>query len=346
MKLRNLLVAGLVLALTAGVIVWRLADHDLDRRASDPFDVMVSGDRIAGTIWLPDDAVNAVVAIVHGDGAQDRTMSGSYAPMINALLDRGIAVASWDKPGVGASGGNWLHQSMSDRTDETRSVLQLLGDRFEGKPIGALGFSQAGWVLPSLAREDADFLVFVGAAVSWREQRRYFTRVRLRQAGLGAQDIRTAIARQDSEDDRVFANTATADDAPAGMYRDRWRFIRRNRNADARQALSSLDLPVLALWGSEDLNVDPARNAAVFKELLSGRDLPTRITTLPGATHGLLKAPTYNWQLSEDWSYYAIARFLLEGRHAFATGALDAISGWALEFSEPRSPTVLPQSTR
>ncbi|WP_245848357.1 alpha/beta hydrolase [Actibacterium ureilyticum] len=305
-----------------------MADHDLDRRVSAPFGVSVSGNLVSGTIWFPDDAVIAAVAIVHGDGAQDRLSAGGYAPLINALLDRGIAVASWDKPGVGASGGNWLLQSMSDRADETRAVLHLLKERFQGTAIGALGFSQAGWVLPSLTRADADFLILAGAAMSWQQQGAYFTRMRLRQAGLDAPTIAATLAAQAIADDRAFGPNATADDAPAGMTPDRWRFIRQNRGAESRQALMALDVPLLAIWGAEDLNVDPVRNAARFRQALAGRDAPTRIIVLPDATHGLLKAPAYNWQLSEDWSHYAVARFLLEGRHAYAPGALDAISDW------------------
>ncbi len=333
MNLRVVLFAGSVLALTLGALFWRVTDHDVDRRVSEPFDVTVSDLEISGTIWLPDDAVIAAVAMVHGDGAQDRTMAGGYAPMINALLDHGIAVASWDKPGVGLSEGNWLRQTMMDRTVEARSVLQLLDERFADKEIGVLGFSQAGWVLPSLTRADADFLILIGAAVSWQNQGDYFTRVRLRRAGLDAQEIESALADQASDDDRVFGKDATVADAPPGMSPDRWRFIRQNRGADARQALSVLDLPLLALCGSEDLNVDPQRNAAAFQEMLGSRDAPTRIRIVPDATHGLLKARAYNWQLSEEWSPYAIGRFLVEGRHAFAPDALDQISDWIWEMA-------------
>ncbi|MEQ5869122.1 alpha/beta hydrolase [Sagittula sp. NFXS13] len=301
---------------------------------SEPFEVTVSGIELSGTIWLPDEAVIAAVAMVHGDGAQDRTMSGGYAPMINALLDQRIAVASWDKPGVGLSEGNWLRQTMMDRTVEARRVLQLLDERFEDKEIGVLGFSQAGWVLPSLTRADADFLILIGAAVSWQDQSDYFTRVRLRRAGLDEQEIESALAEQAIDDEQVFGKDATVADAPAGTSPDRWRFIHQNRSADARQALSVLDLPLLAVWGSEDLNVDPHRNAAAFKDSLGLRDAPTRIRIMPDATHGLLKAHAYNWQLSEDWSSYAIGRFLVEGRHAFAPGALDQISDWIRELSE------------
>ncbi|WP_260081260.1 alpha/beta hydrolase family protein [Phaeobacter inhibens] len=122
--------------------------------------------------------------MVHGDGPQDRVSGGGYAPLINVFLDQGIAVASWDKPGVGASGGNWLHQSMADRASETSAALSLLNQRFDDMALGAVGFSQAGWVLPQLTRRDADFLVLVGPAVSWQDQGDYYTRVRLAQDGL------------------------------------------------------------------------------------------------------------------------------------------------------------------
>lgn len=330
------MVAGLALALVAGVTLWRLADHDVDGRVNEPLQVTVSGVQISGTIWVPDKDIMAVVAIVHGDGPQDRTMSGAYAPIINALLDRGIAVASWDKPGVGSSDGNWLLQSMSDRVDETRSVLRFLEKRFEGTVVGALGFSQAGWVLPSLTSADADFLILVGAAISWQDQGDYFTRVRLRREGMGEKEIETVLAEQDREDDRVFSRNSTADNAPVGMSSDRWHFIRENRNADARKPLSLLDLPLLALWGSENLNVDPNRNAAIFEEVLSRKHASTRVVVLPDATHGLLKASTYNWQLSEDWSSYSKLSFLVQGRYAYASGALDVITNWTKEVAETR----------
>lgn len=326
--------AGLV-ALLVCVVMWRLGDHDLERRPSETLFVTVSGARIAGTIWLPDEAPTAVVALVHGDGAQDRTSSGGYAPLINAFLDRGFAIASWDKPGVGQSEGNWLRQTMSDRTAETRAVLAVLKERFEDTPVGALGFSQAGWVLPGLTRTDADFLVTVGAAVSWQEQGAYYTAMRLTREGTDAEAIKATLAAQEIEDDRLFGPNATPEDRPDGMSPDRWQFIHLNRGADARQALSELDIPLLALWGAEDLNVDPTRNPEIFRETLGNRPdptrIPARIVVVPNATHGLLKAPEYNWQLTEEWSRVAVVSFLLEGRNAYTPDALDTMFEWIEE---------------
>jgi hypothetical protein len=189
-------------------------------------------------------------------------------------------------------------------------------------------------MLPSLAHADADFLIPIGAAVSWQDQGDYFTRVRLRRAGSTDQEIARALAKQARDDDRIFGQDATAANAPAGMSPDRWRFIHQNRHANSRQALTELDLPLLAFWGAEDLNVDPNRNAAVFRDILGARDTPTRIRIVPATTHGLLKAPAYNWQLSEDWSFFAVCRFLIEGRFAFSPGMLNEISEWIREIAE------------
>lgn len=171
MKFRFGAIVALVVAMVAlGLAVWRLADQDLSWRNSEPFDFVSGGNAITGTLWLPDDDPQAAIVLVHGDSAQDRTSDDGYALLINAFLDHGIAVAAWDKPGVGTSGGNWLHQSMPDRVDETRAALRNLHKRFDRVALGAVGFSQAGWVLPGLTRDDADFLVLIGAAVSWHDQ--------------------------------------------------------------------------------------------------------------------------------------------------------------------------------
>ncbi|MFV2052407.1 alpha/beta hydrolase family protein [Aliiroseovarius sp. YM-037] len=321
-----MVVATLMLAVV--IVVWRLADHDLSWRNSERFDFSSDGDAITGTLWLPDGAPQAAVVLVHGDGAQDRISAGGYAPLIHVFLDRGIAVAAWDKPGVGSSEGNWLHQSMADRTRETRAALEHLEKRFDGIALGAVGFSQAGWVLPGLSPDDADFLVLIGAAVSWQDQSDYYTRVRLARDGMDQDAIEHVVADQDRFDERAFGSDAQASDAPEGMSPDRWRFIRQNRGADASEALGQLDMPLLAIWGGDDLNVDSAGDAVIYREMLAGQGDRTRIIIWPDATHGLLKSNAYNWQLTEDWSQVARLRFVLEGRHAFSPGALDTIVDW------------------
>lgn len=325
------LISGLCLvAIIIVAVFWRLEDHDLDRRAAESFDFDVNDTRLAGTLWLPDGQVIAAVTFVHGDGPQDRSSAGGYAPLINTFLDAGIAVASWDKQGVGGSAGNWLDQSMADRAIEVSTALATLNRRLADIPIGAVGFSQAGWVLPRLSSSDVDFIVLVGAAVSWQDQGDYYTRIRLRLSGMNAAGIEQTLTAASIENEDVFGPEARFDLAavPAGMNEDRWAFIRRNRYEDARDNLGNLDMPVLAIWGAEDLNVDAAGDADIYREIVGARHAANKIAVVPQATHGLLKADPYNTQLVSQWSWYMAAKFLAEGRYAFAPEAIDQIRLW------------------
>lgn len=308
------------LVFVAGVVLWRLADHDLERRASEPFNFLSNDHQLTGTLWLPEGPVVAAVALVHGDGPQERTSAGGYAPLINTLLDAGIAVASWDKPGVGGSQGNWLDQSMEERASEASSALNALTLRFEDINVGALGFSQAGWVLPRLPQETADFIVLVGPAVSWQDQGTYYTRTRLRLAGASEAEIAQTLAAARLENERIFGPNAGFDLAPVDMNRDRWAFIQRNRNEDARDYLRQLSIPTLAMWGQDD--------AAIYLEDLVQNHPANRVVIVADATHGLLRASPYNAQLVSDWSFYCVAMFLLQGRYAYAPGAIDQIVDW------------------
>ncbi|MGH1444886.1 MAG: alpha/beta hydrolase [Cognatishimia sp.] len=335
---------GIALAVTIlTVFFWRAMDHDLERLAQVPLAVMAGNTDISGTVWLPRTPPLAVVALVHGDGPAERGSGGDYAPIINAMVDAGIAVASWDKPGIGQSGGNWLDQSMEDRATELRAALDELRHMFPDLKVGAMGFSQAGWVLPRLRRDEADFLLLVGAAVSWQSQGDYYTRTRLGIAGHTEAEINRALEREERDDERIFGPHATPERAPDGMTTDRWAFIRRNRFEDARTYLPGLDIPLLALWGDKDLNVDAARDSATYESIAGTADLPIGTHRIANATHGLLRASAYNWQLPDQWSWAARLRFFVEGRYAYASGALDTVTTWILgQAASPNTPEFGP----
>lgn len=333
MPRRVFLLAALVFVVAAVVVIMmRLADHDLASVQSEAFVFSNGENRLDGTLWLPDGPVQAAIVLVHGDGPQDRTSADGYVPFINVMLDAGIAVASWDKQGIGGSTGNWLSQSMDDRASETVAALQVLQERFEGEHIGALGFSQAGWVLPKLADGDADFVVLVGPAVSWQQQGEYYTRTRLERSdpAMETAAIDAILAQTREHNARLFGRDAVYDPAalPDGMSEARWGFIQRNRLADARADIAQISLPLLAVWGADDLNVDAAHDSAVYETAMGRAHPATRLHVVRDATHGLLKAGPYNYQLSSQWPWHAQLRFVWEGRGAYAPGVLDLITQW------------------
>lgn len=340
MKLWAILaVCAVGLLIVAGLALWRLGDHDLSHRSSEDFGFEANGIQLSGTLWLPNRPVIAAVVFAHGDGPQDRFAGGGYQPLINALLDAGIAVASWDKAGIGASQGNWLDQSMEDRAVETAGALDTLATRMNGASVGALGFSQAGWVLPRLAPNQADFIVLVGPAVSWRDQGAYYTATRLRLEGASESEIADALARAESENERLFGAEAQFDPSQFSddMDEARWTFIQRNRNEDARDFLGELEIPTLAMWGENDLNVDAANDAAIYRATLLNRHPANDVVVVPNATHGLLKASPYNAQLTSTWPWHTVLRFTMEGRYAWAPGSLDVMIDWITARASPQS---------
>lgn len=329
-RYRVWLVFGVCLVVaTVFVVLARLDTYGLNRRASEPFTLKVNGQHLAGTLWRPDGPATAAVVLVHGDGPQDRTSNEGYNPLINFLLDEGIAVASWDKPGIGDSQGNWLGQSMTDRSVNVGRATSTLRGKLQGIPVGALGFSQAGWVLPRLAPSDADFLIIVGGAVSWRMQGQYYARTRLLREGVSEPDIERKLAEITTADHRLFSSSLVPPAAlPDGMTPERWAFLQRNFNEDATNVLGGVDIPLLALWGADDLNVNPEANAAIYRKVAGSKNPANRIAVISDATHGLLRAAPYNAQLTNEWSWFTTVRFLMEGRYAYAPDTLETISDW------------------
>ncbi len=320
-------VAALVVG--AGLFVLNsLADFDISRHNTIDHTFAVSGQTISGTLILPQDRPNPPVAlIVHGDGPQDRFSGDGYLPLINTLVDAGIGVFTWDKPGVGQSTGSWLDQSMADRANEVLAAYHALRAEYgvAADRLGFLGFSQAGWVVPRVASEVTPaFTVLVGVAVDWQLQGDYYTRVRLRDEGMAEQDITAAVAAMAIDDDAKFAPGARA---PDGLDPARFGFIQRNRLANATDDIATMQGPVLAIWGAQDLNVDPHANQAVYKTLFARPDLQEPMIW-PDATHSLLRAGLFNTQLVEDWSPMTQALFVILGRRAYAPGALEQISTW------------------
>ena len=331
-------------ALLAGVALARsrIADFELPAVPATNIGFEHGGATLLGTLLAPSET-GPILLIVHGDGAQDRWSDTGYLPLINALVDAGVSVFSWDKPGVGASSGNWLSQSMQDRAAEAAKALDAIRAQpgNEARHIGFLGFSQAGWVLPRVPSltEEADFLVLIGPAINWQDQGRYFTTVRLSRAGRSSDQIAIELDSQVKDDQRRFGPGVTYPDDVASeralgrhkndnLTEDRSGFIRLNHNEDAREHIARLTLPVLVVMGEDDLNVDPRETVSVYRELIGVRHPQNRIRLIPGATHSLLDARYYNFQLPAQWPFDAKVRFALAGRDAYAPGAIDAIVKW------------------
>lgn len=309
-----------------------ITDFSLDQKATSQVSFYAGKNKLSGTLVLPPNVPSPPIAlIVHGDGPQDRFSNSTYLPFINQLLDAGIGVYSWDKPGIGKSSGNWLSQSMPDRAQEVLAALKKIRSLPNINPhkVGVLGFSQAGWVLPLVADQSKPaFSVIIGGALNWRHQGAYYTRKRLQQQGLSEAIINQRVQQELHANDRVSSNSATANpNQRPDMTRQRFNFVIKNYHADASSALKHMNGPLLALWGSDDRNVNPDWNAKRYRALLANR-ADTEIKVIPGATHGLLDASLFNYQLPSEWPLCKEGLFIYLGRKSYVPGVWLFISDW------------------
>ncbi len=278
----------------------------------------------------------AVLLFVHGDGALSYDAEGYYDILWNPLRERGFAIFSWDKPGVGESSGNWLNQSMADRQAEVNAAIEAVQARYRlpRTKIGLIGFSQAGWVIPALSGSDAPFgfAVGVGFATNWVEQGRYYTQTRLRLAGADNNLISSAInayTKQISYFDRSPSYSAYQEYAEGNvMKRERFQFVLKNYRSDASKDYLSIDVPMLMLWGDSDLNVDAQMEFEQWQTRYNNRYnnsalVSTRI--ISNATHGMLKADSFNVQ---EFGFKQWVKLMWMEEDALATGFLPTLIDW------------------
>ncbi|WP_281225462.1 alpha/beta hydrolase [Flavobacterium aquiphilum] len=140
------------------------------------------GITLAGSILTPKKAFAAVV-IVHGSDPVKREME-----FAKRLAKEGIAVLTYDKRGVGESGGVYVGPSVGTNNIDTTNLNLLSQDassavntfrtHLKNKriPIGLLGFSQAGWIIPIAANKNPqiEFMVlFSCPTITTLEQLRF-----------------------------------------------------------------------------------------------------------------------------------------------------------------------------
>lgn len=226
------------------------------------------GTPIEATLYLPRTSGPHPAVVFVGGSAPIRR--GAYDVWTSRIASAGTAVLLADKRGVGGTGGTF------DRMDNTgaENIARLSADVVAGvdylhaRPdiqrdgIGVVGISQAGWVAPAAAGQDARirFLALITAPVvsTWEEG--VWSRLR----GDDHADPTAAMREAESVIDTVGS-----------------------RGVDARPLLSSLRIPGLWLFGSDDNSVPTRKSARVLDSLVAAGH-PFQWKTYRGYGHALI----------------------------------------------------------
>lgn len=199
------------------------------------------GVSLSGTIFSPKKPYAAVI-IVHGSGQEKR-----MTEFATKLANNGIIAFTYDKRGVGESGGVYAGPEVGTNNVDSANLNLLAIDASAATnvlltnlpakhlPIGLIGFSQAGWIIPLAAEMNrrVNFMVlFSGPVVTAREQLRFqfFTKG----------DVNFWETHSQSEMRSYVLN------AP-----DKYQFI----DTDPNTALSKLSIQGLWIFGGKDIQI-------------------------------------------------------------------------------------------
>jgi dipeptidyl aminopeptidase/acylaminoacyl peptidase len=267
------------------------------------------GNTLAGTLFKPSGpGPHPALVMLQGSGPTDRDSGGYFPPIRDRFLSTGLAVLSWDKPGIGESTGHWTRQTLFDRADDALAAIDFFRRQPEVDParVGIWGQSQGGWVGPLAASHCPDLAFLIansGPGIPAHQQDLYGIEHTLRANGVSEGDIERALsgmlaihtaAINSMPYDEVSAKyLEPARGTPAFEYfgevgPDLWNFfvINAQRPYDPVATLELVECPILAIFGEADTLVPVEVSVRVYEAARSSshdRDITTVV--FPGANH-------------------------------------------------------------
>ncbi|NML68218.1 prolyl oligopeptidase family serine peptidase [Chryseobacterium sp. RP-3-3] len=228
------------------------------------------GITLAGSILLPKNSFAAVV-IVHGSDPVKREMD-----FAKRLAKEGIAVLTYDKRGVGESGGVYVGPSVGTNNIDTVNLNLLAHDanaavktfrtylKDKKIPIGLVGFSQAGWIIPMAASKNPQIkfmVLFSGPTITTLEQLRFQFYTNGNNSFWENHTEADAIEHTKNDPDRYqFAAT------------------------DPKTYLSTLSIPGLWLFGEKDIQI-PVKLCIEQLNTLKAQGKPFEYISFPKLGH-------------------------------------------------------------
>lgn len=292
-----------------------------------------AGIELAGTLTLPDaKGKYPVVVLITGSGPQDRNeelMNHKPFWVLSDYLTRhGIGVLRYDDRGVAKSEGDFGTATSADFATDAYAAVEYLQTRKEvlSNKIGLAGHSEGGMIAPMVASAHPDDIAFIvllaGPGIPLSDL--LIEQVELISAVSGAsaetikrdseisrglydimaqkQDLATEKqlleAYLDNQLDRLDAAELEAQGGKKAMIEKQIKTVqapwfRYFITFNPKDYLTKVKCPVLAVNGSNDLQVAPGSNLSAIKEALAeGGNEQGEIALLGGLNHLFQKSET------------------------------------------------------
>lgn len=283
---------------------------------------------LAGTLTLPDGAgPHPAVVLISGSGPQDRdeTVFGHkpFLVLADHLTRHGIAVLRYDDRGFGQSTGTFRSATSADFATDASSAVEYLTTRadIDRGNIGLIGHSEGGIIAPMVAvlSDDVAHIVLLAAigipgkevslmqssslrAFDVPDEEAYARfarrtieiassseplpakRAHLRRHYESIETVLASMLPKDIDVNTYIAQQVAVETSPWNQF-----FLRYDPAVD----LEKVEVPVLSLNGSNDVQVPAEVNQAAIRQALErGGNRDYVIMELPGLNHMFQESTT------------------------------------------------------
>ena len=275
------------------------------------------GARLAGTLILPEgEPPYAGMVLTHGSGPDTRR-TWPYVSKAHLAARNGLAVLVYDKRGAGQSTGDGAHEPGRLTADAARMLAYLRADpRIDRHRTGIGGASQGAWVAAELGATDPEIaFVFTVATpgLPGSEQNVFSLETRLTAQGVPPDSVRAAkqalralyeYYRTGSAANRAEAVALIEAPDPDWSEHELFRRLMFSPGGvvyptvdpgawssmfiDPLSWWREVRVPVIAIWGEEDINV-PARYSrdVIEAALRHAGNTHYELYVFPRAGHGV-----------------------------------------------------------
>lgn len=297
------------------------------------FEFVSGNKKLSGVIDQPADRkAQALIVFVHGSGVTDIRRENRYSDLRQRFAELGIASAMWDKPGRGRSEGMFDdNQTLEESAQEVLdAVAYLRAEKIPGsEKIGIWATSRGGWVAPIALSKDPEIKFWISVSGPSAEDNKYYllesnlplegrtleqTKQLMAEWKRGRQifmqggnyDSYLAATEHLRKDSVVFefagdvTSTKTDYEAAQAAYmkeKDKYQFdaetlsMIRVQNFD--KMLSKLNIPVLALFGEKDTNLNWRKARDLYESTIGRNPKATlMVRTFPDGNHGITVSAT------------------------------------------------------
>ena len=288
----------------------------------DHFEFEYNDTKYHGFIEAPEQKAKGLVVLIPGHGPTDFGAGAEYLELRKAFKDHGFTVCFWDKAGCGQSEGEYNHnQSVESSAHEALTAiakiktLQVAGSDW----MGLWGISRAGWICPLIIEQDPSIAFWISVSgTDPFENSRYMLEANLRAENRSEPEIELLLQEWDFYQKVLVRGGETYESFLAGISNlmqdpyynsNNFQFTEEiflaiqnaYQNSGMRydettnlaimvdgfeQKLKAINLPVLAILGEKDSQVD-WRKTQVFYEATIGKNSKADLTikTFPNGNH-------------------------------------------------------------